>query len=83
MHNIHALGINVDKMDKIVLSHGHRDHTGGIVSFFEARTVTTPLPVIAHPDALEPKLGKILIFHVPIGLPKLRQELAPKNWNFS
>jgi 7,8-dihydropterin-6-yl-methyl-4-(beta-D-ribofuranosyl)aminobenzene 5'-phosphate synthase len=78
IHNIHALGIDIDKINKIVLSHGHRDHTGGLVSFLEARTATTPIPVIAHPAALEPKSGKMLVFHISMGLPKLRKELDGK-----
>jgi len=78
MHNIHALGINVDKIDKLVFSHGHRDHADGLVSFLEARTAATPIPVIAHPDALEAKSARIWIFNIRLGLPKLGQELAKK-----
>jgi 7,8-dihydropterin-6-yl-methyl-4-(beta-D-ribofuranosyl)aminobenzene 5'-phosphate synthase len=78
MHNIQALGINIDNIDKLVLSHGHRDHTGGLVSFLKTRTATIPVPVIAHSDALEPKSWKILIFHIPMGLPKLPRELTKK-----
>lgn len=76
MHNIRMLGINVDNIGKLVLSHGHRDHTGGLVSFLRTRTASTPLPVIAHPAALEPKSAKISIFNIPIGLPKLGSKLA-------
>lgn len=81
MHNVRALGIDVDKIEKVVLSHAHRDHTGGLVSFLEARTVATPLPIIAHPDVSEPKSLKILIFHFPMGLPKLSPKLS-KNVSF-
>ena len=37
MHNVHRLGIDVDKIDKLVLSHGHMDHTGGLKAFLRAR----------------------------------------------
>jgi metal-dependent hydrolase (beta-lactamase superfamily II) len=53
MRNIHALGIDVDKIEKVVLSHAHRDHTGGLVSFLKARETRKPLPIIAHPDISE------------------------------
>jgi 7,8-dihydropterin-6-yl-methyl-4-(beta-D-ribofuranosyl)aminobenzene 5'-phosphate synthase len=36
-HNMETLGIRADKIDKVVLSHGHRDHTGGLQAFLEAR----------------------------------------------
>lgn len=78
MRNIHALRLNVDEIDKVVLSHGHRDHTGGLASLLEARTVTAPLPIIAHPDALEPRSLKILLVHIPMGMPKPSKKLADR-----
>jgi len=42
-HNLKLLGINPEDIDIIFLSHGHYDHTGGILSF--------PAKVIAHPSA--------------------------------
>jgi 7,8-dihydropterin-6-yl-methyl-4-(beta-D-ribofuranosyl)aminobenzene 5'-phosphate synthase len=48
VHNAQLFGIDLAKVDKIVLSHGHRDHTGGL------REVLTmmkkPVEIIAHPD---------------------------------
>jgi 7,8-dihydropterin-6-yl-methyl-4-(beta-D-ribofuranosyl)aminobenzene 5'-phosphate synthase len=75
MRNVHALGVDVNKIEKLVLSHAHRDHTGGLVSFLKARTLAKPLPIIAHPDVKEPKSIKILIFHLPGGLPKLSEDM--------
>lgn len=77
-HNAKVLGINVDDIDFLILSHGHRDHTGGLKSFLKARTARTRIPIYAHPDAMEPKVGRKWIFNVPMGLPKLNQELVEK-----
>ncbi len=79
MHNMNRLRVNVDKVDKLVLSHGHRDHTGGLRAFLEARNTSTPIQVIAHPAALEPKSVKIFYFlQLPVGLPRLEKSLKGK-----
>jgi 7,8-dihydropterin-6-yl-methyl-4-(beta-D-ribofuranosyl)aminobenzene 5'-phosphate synthase len=78
MHNIHVLGIDVDKIERLVLSHGHRDHTDGLAHFLKARTTNTRLPIVAHPDAIEPKSMKLSIFRIRLGLPKLSTKLAEK-----
>jgi len=78
MHNMKRLEINVDEIDKLVLSHGHRDHTGGLDVFLKARTAAKPMPIIAHPSVLEHRSAKIWIFHIPIGLSDLSRELAEK-----
>lgn len=47
MRNAKKMGIDLDQVNKIVLSHGHNDHTGGLVYYLkEKRSVE----VIAHPD---------------------------------
>jgi 7,8-dihydropterin-6-yl-methyl-4-(beta-D-ribofuranosyl)aminobenzene 5'-phosphate synthase len=53
VHNADILGIDLCKIERIVLSHGHFDHTGGL------RTLLTKMKrqveIIAHPDILAPK----------------------------
>lgn len=48
-HNMDVLGINVQKIDAIVLSHSHRDHTTGLVPLLQD-VGKTNVPIIAHPD---------------------------------
>jgi 7,8-dihydropterin-6-yl-methyl-4-(beta-D-ribofuranosyl)aminobenzene 5'-phosphate synthase len=78
LHNMNRLGVDANYIDKLVLSHGHRDHTGGLKSFLKARTTQKPLHIIAHPSAMEPKSAKIFVFHISLGFPKLSRELTKK-----
>ena len=47
VHNAQLLGIDLSTIDKIVLSHGHYDHTGGLR---EVLKIKKDAEVIAHPD---------------------------------
>jgi 7,8-dihydropterin-6-yl-methyl-4-(beta-D-ribofuranosyl)aminobenzene 5'-phosphate synthase len=52
IQNAKILGIDLSEIDKIVLSHGHADHTGGLR---EVLKLTGEVEVIAHPDIWAPK----------------------------
>lgn len=62
LHNAWTLGIDLLDLDHIVLSHGHIDHTGGLVPLLKAymeasineRPYRTPV-VIAHPHCFYPR----------------------------
>ncbi len=77
-NNMKVLGVNADRITLLVLSHGHRDHTGGLKALLKGRTKSEPLEIIAHPDALEPKSAKLFLFHIPLGLPPLNRKLQRK-----
>lgn len=74
IHNIDALGIDTVKIDKIVLSHGHFDHTGGLRPLL--LRMRRPVDVIAHPDVWAPKYNRYPD-RPPryIGIPYLQREL--------
>ena len=53
LHNAESLGIDLAKITKIVLSHGHYDHTGGLREVL--RRLHREIEVIAHPDIWQAK----------------------------
>lgn len=59
--NAKAMGIDLDDVDKIVLSHGHNDHSGGL-RYLNARKTK----LIAHPDAFDYKLNEGLEVSSPL-----------------
>ena len=52
-HNADSLGIDLSVIDKIALSHGHVDHTGGLREVL--RRMKKEIEIIAHPDIWAPK----------------------------
>lgn len=50
-HNAQLMGIDLTKVDCIVLSHGHLDHTGGLAEML--RRTGKETEVIAHPDVFK------------------------------
>lgn len=55
-YNTDALGIDLAKMDRIVISHGHHDHTGGFQQVL--RKIRKEIEVIAHPDMWAAKYAR-------------------------
>jgi 7,8-dihydropterin-6-yl-methyl-4-(beta-D-ribofuranosyl)aminobenzene 5'-phosphate synthase len=53
--NAKILNVDLEKVDAVVISHGHYDHTGGLEAFFR---INDQAPVWLKPGALEQKLSK-------------------------
>jgi 7,8-dihydropterin-6-yl-methyl-4-(beta-D-ribofuranosyl)aminobenzene 5'-phosphate synthase len=56
VYNADTLGIDLRAIDKIVLSHGHFDHTGGLREIL--RRMRKKVDVIAHPDIWQLKYSR-------------------------
>jgi 7,8-dihydropterin-6-yl-methyl-4-(beta-D-ribofuranosyl)aminobenzene 5'-phosphate synthase len=52
-HNAEVLGIDLSRIDAVVISHGHYDHTGGLKYLLEKNTAFS---LHAHPDIFDDKL---------------------------
>ncbi|MFC1864749.1 MBL fold metallo-hydrolase [Chloroflexota bacterium] len=52
VHNAQLMGIDLSKIDCIVLSHGHVDHTSGLRDVLKIRR---EVKIVAHPDIWIPK----------------------------
>jgi len=48
--------VDLSRIDKIVFSHGHFDHTGGLIHIL--RMIRSHVEVIAHPDIWAPKYAR-------------------------
>ncbi|MBS7629457.1 MBL fold metallo-hydrolase, partial [Candidatus Bathyarchaeota archaeon] len=54
LKNAYAIGIDLKNIDAIFITHGHYDHTGGLLEFLKAND--HPTPVVAHPQIFRPIL---------------------------
>ncbi|MBA7673419.1 hypothetical protein ES703_81616 [subsurface metagenome] len=80
-YNADSLGINLSRIDKIVLSHGHFDHTGGLRQVL--RKMSKKVEIIAHPDIWTAKYSRRAGKDRYIGIPFQRQELESLGANFN
>lgn len=86
IHNLSAMGKNIAAVQRIILSHGHYDHTGGLMPVLKNKKEKTS--VFVHPDAFNNKQAVVLtpdsMITVPIGMPFSKEdyEQAGADFNF-
>ena len=82
VYNAQALGIDMHKVDKIVLSHGHADHTGGLMNVLGL--IGKKVEIVAHPDIVDTKYaGKQEDTRKNVALPFSFQQMEKLGANFN
>lgn len=71
--NAEALGVNLNEVDTIVISHGHDDHTKGL-RYLSENDDFNNISIVAHPEAFTKKIYNDL----EIGSPFSKEELNEK-----
>jgi 7,8-dihydropterin-6-yl-methyl-4-(beta-D-ribofuranosyl)aminobenzene 5'-phosphate synthase len=52
IRNLDSMGISLNRLNSIFLSHCHFDHTGGLAGMLEK--INKPIPVVGHPSLFRP-----------------------------
>lgn len=81
VHNAQLMGIDLTTIDRIALSHGHADHTGGLRDVLKLKG---DVEIVAHPDMWDSKYAQ----RGPdsfqyIGVPFAREELESRGARFN
>jgi len=76
LHNLKAMGKKPETIERIILSHGHFDHTGGLLPVLQS--IGKKTPVFTHPTAFNDKKAAIPTggdpIEVPIGMRASKQD---------
>jgi 7,8-dihydropterin-6-yl-methyl-4-(beta-D-ribofuranosyl)aminobenzene 5'-phosphate synthase len=81
VHNAQLMGIDLSTIDRMVLSHGHADHTGGLRDVLKLKG---EVEIAAHPDIWDSKYaqrGQDSFQY--IGIPFAREELESRGARFN
>ncbi|MBF0120657.1 MAG: MBL fold metallo-hydrolase [Desulfobacterales bacterium] len=65
LNNADSLGVDLSKVDTVILSHGHYDHSKGLKKLIERNT---NFSLIGHPDIFDNKLIGLGGGYFPIGI---------------
>jgi 7,8-dihydropterin-6-yl-methyl-4-(beta-D-ribofuranosyl)aminobenzene 5'-phosphate synthase len=84
VNNMQKMGKQFDAIRQVVLSHGHFDHTGGLLTVLQNRKEKTP--VYVHPDAFNDKKAVIPLpqntIEMPIGMRASKEEFEQAGADF-
>lgn len=78
LHNMDVLEIKGNELHAVVLSHGHTDHTRGLVGFIK-RYGRPRIPIVLHPDAYLKRKNVRPDGHESEHIPPSRRDLEAEN----
>lgn len=55
LHNADSMDVDLNKINLILLSHGHYDHIDGLLGVL--KLIKDPIPIVVHPKIFEPKFA--------------------------
>lgn len=76
IENARRLGLDLDKVTHIVLSHGHNDHTGGLSALLGQ--MENKAELIAHPDVFAQRINNGLEVGSPVALQDIGPLVTPR-----
>lgn len=79
INNCKRLGVSLETLDGVIISHGHRDHSGGLMDLLAHRN---PLPIYAHPELFRPRYSTNQGSLREIGCPWTREQLEAAGARF-
>lgn len=79
LENADKLGLDIRNADYMVLSHGHYDHTGGVIPYVD--TFGNDFKLIINPSVFYPRYKYSGSKKVDIGMPFGREDLEKRNVN--
>ena len=81
VHNARLLGVDLTSIKKVVLSHGHNDHTGGLAEFL---MMGSDREIFAHPGIFSARYREVADGPpIPIGIPFTRSYLEGLGAHFN
>lgn len=81
LENSEKLGLDIKNADYMVLSHGHYDHTGGVIPFIDA--FGNDFRLIINPSVFFPRYKYKDCKKIDIGMPFGKEDLEKRNVNIT
>lgn len=79
LHNMEVLEVRPTELHTIILSHGHTDHTRGLIGLGK-RYGRRKLPIVLHPDAFLKRKNLFPDGHETMHIPPVRQDLEAEGF---